>query len=196
MEQNVHAQMNEQQEIRNRVAKPLLWVSIVGMVMFFAGFTSYYLIRHAQGGWAGFEFPQPFFISTIFIVLSSISLIIAKLQLNKGNQKVSTNLILTTFILGLGFCIQQFKAYGYMVDQGFFFAGPESNVSYSILYVITFAHFLHVSAGMIVLAVTFVKSLSGSYTPKDKLGFELAEIFWHFLGVLWLYLLFFLVFIR
>jgi cytochrome c oxidase subunit 3 len=56
-------------------------------------------------------------------------------------------------------------------------------------------HLVHVLAGMIVLIVVYVNNKKNKY-KDEKLGFELAETFWHFLGILWLYLFVFLYFFR
>lgn len=188
--------ITEEQEIKQKTAKPLLWIGMIGMVMFFGGLTSYYLVRSDQSDWIVFDLPQPFFVSTALIILSSITMVAAGMGIKKGNMALARTSMLVTILLGLGFVISQFIGYGEMTEQGMYFTGAGSSVSYSIMYVITFFHLLHVVAGMIVLLVTYFQLVRGAYTPKSMLGFELASIFWHFLGVLWVYLLLFLVFIR
>lgn len=44
--------------------KILLWLSMVSMVMMFAGLTSGYIVRQAEGNWFQFELPPIFYIST------------------------------------------------------------------------------------------------------------------------------------
>ncbi|MDA0380583.1 MAG: cytochrome c oxidase subunit 3, partial [Bacteroidetes bacterium] len=40
------------------------------------------------------------------------------------------------------------------------------------------------------------KTFEERYTPEEMLGFEIGETFWHFLGVLWLYLVLFMHFVK
>ena len=71
--------------IKNRSLKQLLWVGIGAIVMFFAGLTSAYIVRKAEGNWTEFFLPDWFLFSTITIVISSIVLIIAKQKIKQNN---------------------------------------------------------------------------------------------------------------
>ena len=53
-------------------AKPMLWVSMISMVMFFAGLTSAYVISMKRDDWVSFDLPQAFYVSTFLIVASSV----------------------------------------------------------------------------------------------------------------------------
>ena len=63
--------------------------------------------------------------------------------------------------------------------------------STSYVYILVFLHLAHLFAGIIVLTVVTTKFNRQKY-EKNKLGFEMALIFWHFLGALWIYLFFFI----
>ena len=81
-----------------------------------------------------------------------------------------------------------------MVNEGHFFAGKDSNVASSFIYVLTGAHFTHVIAGLIVLLVLITRLRLKKYTQQKYLGFKLGLWFWHFLGILWIYLYGFLLY--
>lgn len=181
---------------RKKAAKPMLWISMASMAMIFAGLTSAYVVRKAEGNWVDFSLPPQMYISTALIIASSITMILAALLLRKNKSKEATIAIGATLALGLGFGIYQLNAWSYLTDQGIFFTGPSSNASGSFLYALTFVHLLHLVGGLISLIVTLINCGRGKYTADEKLGFELASIFWHFLGALWLYLFLFLLFIR
>ncbi len=70
------------------------------------------------------------------------------------------------------------------------------NTSSGYLYVLTVLHFVHVLAGIIVLLVVLFNAYSNKYSSENPVGMELASIYWHFLDGLWVYLFFFLLFIR
>ncbi len=176
--------------IKNRSLKQLIWIGIGSIIMFFAGLTSAYVVRKPQGNWVEFVLPDWFLFSTITIIFSSIILIIANRRFKQ--QKKSLNFVLYTFLLGLVFSYFQFKGWQELTNQGVFLTGKGSNVSGSFLYVITLAHLLHLIGGLIALLVTIIKIKNGKHTSDDCLGFELTIIYWHFLGLLWLYLYFFL----
>jgi len=179
--------------IRHKTAKPLLWVGMVSIVMLFAGLTSAIIVRRAEANWMLFEFPQAFYISTILIIISSLTLIYAVISAKADNYAgIKTGLGLT-LLLGIGFVFAQFTAYGELIDAGVFLAGAQSNPSGSFMYVLTGLHLAHLFGGIIVLIFVFVKSLLLKYNSENLLGLQLCSIYWHFLDVLWIYLFLFLM---
>lgn len=63
-------------------------------------------------------------------------------------------------------------------------------------YLITFAHWIHIFAGVIVLISLYIRALRGKYNQVEYAGIETGALFWHFLDVLWLFLFLFLLFIH
>ncbi len=182
-------------EEKRKVAKPLLWVGLVSIVMMFAGLTSGYIVRRSQGNWLEFDLPMEFTFSTITIVGSSLVLILIGRMLKNGDVKWLVPGLVVTLLLGLLFSWFQVQAWNDLISQGVYFTGPGSNASGSFLYVITLAHLAHLAAGLIVLLVMTFRAQNGVYL-KNPLGFSLGATFWHFLGLLWVYLFLFLLFIR
>ena len=176
--------------IKNRSLKQLIWIGIGSIIMFFAGLTSAYVVRKPQGNWVEFILPDWFLFSTITIIISSVMLIIANRKLKQ--QKQAFRFVFYTFLLGILFSYFQFKGWQELTNQGVFLTGKGSNVSGSFLYVITLAHLIHLIGGLIALLITAINTKQGKYSSQDYLGFELTTIYWHFLGLLWVYLFFFL----
>ena len=174
----------------------MLWISMISMTMFFAGLTSAYVVSRKREDWVSFDLPMSFYISTALIVLSSITLLISQRLLKKDNLKVSLMLLLVTLALGVGFVYYQYEGFNQLKSVGLFFTGPNSTVSTSFIIGITFMHVLHILAGLIVLLVVIYNHFKSKYNATETLGFELGAIFWHFVGVLWIYLFFFFYFIR
>lgn len=188
-----------QQELtvaRKKSAKPMLWVSMISMVMFFAGLTSAYVISMKREDWVTFDLPQSFYISTLLIVLSSITLLLAQKFIKEDKRQLSLLLTVITFLLGIGFIWQQYVGFNDLKNAGLYFTGPTSTVSTSFIIGITLMHVLHLIAGVIVLLVVIYNHFKYKYKPNDLLGFELGAIFWHFVDVLWIYLFLFFYFIR
>lgn len=181
---------------KRKSAKPMLWISMISMVMFFAGLTSAYVVSMNREDWVTFDLPQAFYISTVLIVVSSITLFISQKLLKKDNIQASLILLLVTLVLGLGFVWYQYVGFNELKAVGLYFTGPESTVSTSFIIGITFMHILHLLAGIIVLLVVIYNHFKKKYSSTDMLGFELGAIFWHFVDVLWIYLFFFFYFIR
>jgi cytochrome c oxidase subunit 3 len=181
---------------RRTSAKPMLWVSMISMVMFFAGLTSAYVISMERDDWVTFDLPDAFYTSTFLIVASSITLMLSQRFLKRDKRQVSLLLVVVTLLLGIGFIWQQYEGFNELKSLGLYFTGPGSTVSTSFIIGITLMHVLHLFAGVIVLFVVIYNHFKYKYKPNDLLGFELGAIFWHFVDILWIYLFCFFYFIR
>ncbi len=181
---------------KKKSAKPMLWVSMISMVMFFAGLTSAYVISMKRDDWVSFDLPQAFYISTILIIASSFTLFFSQKFLKNDKRQLSLIFVIVTLILGVGFVWQQYVGFNQLKSSGLFFTGPESTVSTSFIIGITFMHVLHILAGLLVLLVVIYNHFKYKYKSDNMLGFELGAIFWHFVDLLWIYLFFFFYFIR
>ncbi|KGL61570.1 MULTISPECIES: cytochrome c oxidase subunit 3 [unclassified Polaribacter] len=181
---------------KKKSAKPMLWISMISMVMFFAGLTSAYVISMKRDDWVSFDLPDAFYVSTVLIVASSITLFFSQRFLKQNKRQLSLIMVLVTLFLGIGFIWQQYAGFNQLKSIGLFFTGPESTVSTSFIIGITFIHVLHLFAGIAVLLVVIYNHFKYKYKSDDMLGFELGAIFWHFVDILWIYLFFFFYFIR
>jgi cytochrome c oxidase subunit 3 len=187
---------DENRALKEKTSKWLLWLAIVTIVMFFAAFTSYYIVRRGAGQWLLFELPQMFWVSTAIILISSVTMNWAISSARKNNFSQARNGLLLTFILGIAFGICQYFGWTYLYSQSIVFAGPASNAAGSLLYLITALHLVHVFAGLIFVLVVMTRAGKGAYTSGNMLGIKLCAIYWHFLDALWIYLFLFLLFIR
>jgi cytochrome c oxidase subunit 3 len=181
---------------KKKSAKPMLWVSMISMVMFFAGLTSAYVISMKREDWVAFDLPDAFYISTFLIVASSITLILSQRFLKQDKRQLSLIMVVITLLLGIGFVWQQYVGFNQLKSIGLFFTGPESTVSTSFIIGISFMHVLHILAGLVVLFVVIYNHFKYKYKSDDMLGFELGAIFWHFVDLLWIYLFLFFSFIK
>jgi len=75
-------------------------------------------------------------------------------------------------------------------------ARETSDNASAFLYVISFAHLLHVLGALIYLLVMVKNSFTGRYSETNHLSLRLGSMFWHFLGILWVYLFLFFNFIH
>lgn len=186
-----------QEEKNNRAKKMMLWFGIVSLIMSFAGWTSAFVVSSSRSDWMkDFVLPNAFIISTVIIIISSITFILAKKALKKENKQTTTLWLLVTFVLGIAFIFYQFTGFQQIIDLGYNFTGPTSNVTMSYIYLIAIVHILHVVVGLICLLVVIYNHFKQKYNATNMLGFELAATFWHFIDILWVYLFLFLYFIR
>lgn len=184
-----------QKEKNERAKKMMLWFGIVSLLMAFAGWTSAYIVSSSsRDDWmSDLEMPSSFYISTVIIVCSSITYILAKRSVKNGKSERGTLWLWVTMGLGIAFIGFQFNGFSQMVAQGYYFTGPTSNIKLSYVFLIAAVHIVHVVAGIISLAVVLYNQLKGRYNAQEMLGLSLGATFWHFLDLLWLYLISFMI---
>ncbi len=185
-----------EKEKHDRSKKMMLWFGIASLIMGFAGWTSAYIVSSARKDWVDIELPSLFYVSTGLIILSSLTYYIAKKGVLQNKQKISTIFLSLTLALGVAFIYLQFQGFEQMIGQGYRFTGPTSSIKMSFVYLIAAVHIAHVVAGLISLIVVLYKQVKGKYTAEDHLGVSLGETFWHFLGLLWVYLILFMTFVK
>jgi cytochrome c oxidase subunit 3 len=186
----------ELKQAKKKTAKPMLWVSMISMTMLFAGLTSAYVVSRNRDDWVSFDLPSAFYTSTLLIVLSSITFLLAKRFIKQNKQQLTSLFLIATLLLGIGFIFFQIEGFKELYDAGLYFAGERSTVKSSFIYGIAIAHLAHIVGGLIVLLVVLFNQLSKKYTATNFLGLELGAIFWHFVDILWIYLFLFFYFIR
>ena len=191
-----YATPDEVFETHQKTARPMMWIGIVSFIMFWAGITSAYVIRQSQGDWLYFDVPNIFFQSTAIIILSSLTMGLAQFFARKDKQLLTSLLLLATLTLGIVFSVFQYKGFLELFELCVYWTGPGSNASGQYFNVIVWAHVAHILVGIFALIFTSVKAILNKYSSENHIGIDVAAMYWHFLGILWVYLIVFLVFIR
>lgn len=168
-----------------------LWIALISIVMLFAGLTSAYIVKRAEGGWHQFDLPVEFLYSIGIAVLSSITLQWAKIAARRNDTTQTSVAVLTTIILGIGFCYSQLLGYAYLADNGMnvFFT---NDVAASFLSIIAGLHAFHVIGGLVALIILWIKVVRRKVNSSNMLAINMCTIYWHFMGILWIYLYLFL----
>ena len=91
--------------------KLLMWIAIASICMMFAGWTSAFLVRKAQGNWLIFTMPVAFWISTAVVMISSVTMHFSIAAFKKRNMKQYKTLISITAVLGFLFMVLQFLGF-------------------------------------------------------------------------------------
>ena len=182
-----------EQKKRIHPHKFTLWVGIGSILMMFAGLTSAYIVKRNQAGWQTFELPMLFWYSTATIIASSVTMYMALQSFRQREMAKYRSLVTVTLLLGVLFIMLQALGFQQLWNKGIRLNG---NVSYSFLYVIVGLHAAHVIAGLIALVITFAKAFGRKTRSYDVVPVEMMNTYWHFVDVLWIYLLVFLLMIR
>ncbi len=169
-----------------------LWVAIASIVMMFAGLTSAFIVKSNQVNWKPVSLPKVFWVSTVAIVLSSLTIQLALRSFKQREMSKYRMLIGVTLLLGVAFLVLQWMGFNALWDQRITFKGAGAG---QFLYVIFGLHGLHLVGGVIALLVIFIKAFTGSTKLYSSVPVEVAATYWHFVDLLWIYLLLFFLII-
>jgi cytochrome c oxidase subunit 3 len=98
-----------------------------------------------------------------------------------------------TIVLGLGFLVGQWMAWGELNERGFLVA---TNPSSSFVYLLTYMHAVHLAGGIIALLCAGVASLRNKPVEGRRIVVDVAAWYWHFMAVLWIYVFALLALVR
>jgi cytochrome c oxidase subunit 3 len=162
-------------------------VLLAAVVMLFAAFTSAMIVRRGLGDdWKSTPVPPVLWVNTAIILASSLALELARRALRRGDRK-GFNLWWTSGLaLGSLFLIGQYVAWTQLQAQGVFLS---SNPSSAFFYLLTATHGIHLFGGVIALGYIDYQALRLRLGPGKRTAVDVAGIYWHFMGGLWVYLL-------
>ena len=156
--------------------------------MLFIGFTSAYILRRASFDWQPLSAPAILWANTGLLVLSSVTLEIARRRLRGWDLKGAQGFMAATALLGVLFLGGQLLGWRALQLRGVFLS---SNPHSAFFYLLTGVHGLHLVGGLVWGLVSVARLRRLTLTPGED-GLRLFATYWHFLGALWLYLLFLL----
>jgi len=174
-----------------RASRSGIWIGIFAITMSFMAFTSALFVREGTPDWGHLVLPSILYANTLALLASSVTFEYSRrsLQLMAGGRLRSEGAgniwLAATFALGIAFCVGQYFAWQDLRAQGIYLA---TNPNSSFFYVLTFIHVLHVAAGLGAFAYLLSRLLRAEGSVRRSF-FENTAIYWHFMGVLWVYLL-------
>ena len=111
-----------------RTKTMLVYVAILSIVMLFAAFTSAYVVSMGNGFWVDIKMPKAFYLSTITIIISSLTMWWAIKSIKVNNEKGFKIGLTITLILGLTFAYFQFQGWKELVFTGNYVSGDIGNL--------------------------------------------------------------------
>jgi len=171
-------------------AKTGIWVALAAITMSFAALTSALFVRQGSGmDWRHFILPPILYANTLVLLASSVTLELARRRISRYARGIESQIaipmrwLLITLALGLLFVGGQYVAWLQLKAAGLYLA---TNPNSSFFYVFTGVHAVHVLGGLCGL-VYVIGKLHRSILRQST--FAAAAQYWHFMDVLWLYLL-------
>jgi len=118
--------MENSRKVRTKTM--LIYVAILSIVMLFAAFTSAYVVSMGNGFWVDIKMPRAFYLSTITIIISSLTMWWAIKSIKENNEKNFKIGLTITLILGLTFAYFQFQGWKELVFTGNYVSGDIGNL--------------------------------------------------------------------
>jgi len=141
-------------------------------------------------------------VNTVILLTSSLTMVLSISALQKGHQGLSSLFQGLTILLGIIFLVNKYLEWSAHIHHGIY---PDSPVLlamergqiifFSLYYVMTGIHGLHVLIGAGVIAGTLVFTTRGELGPDNFVMLENTGLYWHFVDIIWIYLfpLFYLI---
>ncbi len=135
-------------------------------------------------------------VNTLVLVTSSFTVAMGLNEATKGNGKRSALFFAASVGLGLVFLGFKVLEYSHHFQEGqlpgryYTFEGvqgPGATIYFSLYFLITGLHGIHVIIGMTVLTVVGVLSWRGKFTPEYHAPVELAGLYWHLVDLIWIF---------
>lgn len=117
-EEQKKAEEQKQLILKEKIKKNLLWVSIFSIIMLFAGITSGYIVASGTSFWVKINLPNQFTISTIFIIISSITIYGGTHFIKKNKTNLAKPLIGLALLIGVSFGFYQYQGFLTLNAQG------------------------------------------------------------------------------
>jgi len=179
-----------------------MWVFLVTEILFFGGlFLTYGVYRHWYPSafaaashemivWAGT-------LNTVVLITSSLTMALAVQAAQTGERRTLILLLIATMALGCVFLgVKAFEyrtefVEGHIPGPGFQFEGvykPQAQIFFSLYFVMTGLHAVHMIIGLGVMAVMLWWSWRGVITARYASPIEISGLYWHFVDIVWIFL--------
>ena len=128
-------------------------------------------------------------LNTIALITSSYFVAIAVYSMRKNNDKQAVARLMFALVFASVYIVLKLWEYQALFSQGI---GIETNTFFTLYFLITAFHFMHILLGMVILLYMAKNAYQGKYrdpaTDNEFSGFESGACYWHMVDLLWIIL--------
>lgn len=175
-------------------ARIAIYIGMVASSMTFMALVSAMFVRKGlatNNDWHRLQVPPLLWLNTIALVLSSVAVDLGRRAFRAGRRREFRILWLTGTALGTWFLIGQSINWRFLVVHGFYL---QHNPASAFFFILTWAHAAHVIGALAALYYVSIRTLAFPAIPLNRNVMEVSAIFWHFLDLMWLFLMAIFVF--
>jgi len=190
---------SHEDEIRPNKYRIGMWVGLASILMLFMALTSAYIIRQVPAwnngvhDWVPIQMPPVLWFNTGVLLISSVSIELARRLLKRGEYSGFKRWIGLTSVLGMFFLAGQLAAWRQLRAQGVYIS---TNPHSSFFYLLTSLHAVHMFGGLIALIYVTVAALRMRISANKRAAVDVTALYWHFMDGLWVYLFVLLFFFQ
>ena len=204
-------------DVRLRRARLGLIVGLTGIAMIFISFSSAYVVRQGLPtldprtntllhDWFPVPLPRLLLLNTVVLLISSVTMELARRQAARKalaqsasvpgvsvEAKEEISWLALTVALGLSFLTGQWMAWRELAANGFYVGSSPSS---SFVYLLTGMHGVHLFGGVVALLSAGVASMLRRSADSQSILVDITGWYWHFMALLWVYILCLLEFVH
>jgi cytochrome c oxidase subunit 3 len=179
-----------------------MWLFLANEVLLFAGlFCGYTLYR--------FLYPETFHlasarldavlgtVNTVVLISSSLTVALAHHFAHHGKSRLAGVLLFASVLAGFAFLGIKAVEYAHKFEEGLLpgryyhaedLAAPGASMFFTVYFLTTGLHALHVIIGMGVLSWIGVRAWRREFHEQHDMPVELAGLYWHLVDLVWIFL--------
>lgn len=165
------------------------WIYIMTDCVLFASLFATYAVLHnnTAGGPDGKElFNLPFVLTeTMILLTSSFTCGLGLLAALRGDKQRVLIWFMVTFLLGLTFLGMEMYEFNHILEHG---SSWKTSAFLSSFFVLVGTHGIHITVGLIWIAVLVYGIRKNGLTEKKQNDLALLGMFWHFLDIVWIFI--------
>ncbi len=177
-----------------------MWLFLFTELLLFGGlFILYavYLARHPEAfARAGKELSLPFgTVNTVVLLTSSLLVALSVSALQRGSRRLCLWLLAGTILSAAVFMVNKYFEWSAKIHHGIYPGSPEmagretgEGVFFSLYYVTTGLHGVHVVVGALLLGWVFVLVKNGRVDSGNHVLLENAALYWHLVDLIWIFI--------
>ncbi|MFQ5700359.1 MAG: heme-copper oxidase subunit III [Acidobacteriota bacterium] len=166
-----------------------MWIFLAADAMSFGGLLAGYgALRYYSHDW-----PDPKHVlginltaaMTFLLIVSSFTMVKALSARRRGDTSGTSLFLTLTMLGGMTFLGLQAFEWSHLIHEGMTLtSNPWGSALFgTTFFILTGFHGMHVTAGVIYLAVTILMSSRGSWTYNEV---EVTGLYWHFVDLVWI----------
>jgi len=126
-------------------------------------------------------------VNTLALITSSLMVALALVSIKANKTKLAASYLFLAILFSVIYLGVKWWEYINLFNRGF---DIETNTFFTLYFIITFFHFMHILLGIIILGFMAKKSLAGGYqtTSFGLSGFEAGASYWHMVDLVWIIL--------